>query len=100
MESAKMKITSLRLESTKGNVTAYSLKIDGELYRYQIFKKGTTHSPKVTYIAIESKTELYKVPLNGVTTKDFYCIKGYELPMNLTNPQQTIEQFYKILMLQ
>jgi len=94
-----MKITNLRLESNKGFITTYSLKIDGESYRYQIFKKGEVIGTYAN-LKLESKTELYKVPFNGVTTKDFYCIKDQELPMNLTNPQQTIEQFYKILMLQ
>jgi len=64
-------------------ITAYSLKIDGITYRYQIFH-------------LVSTTQLFK---NPNTNKKSYELNMH-LPMDVTNPQKTIEQFYKLLMLQ
>jgi hypothetical protein len=79
----EVKVTGLQLMYKNERVTKYYLKIDGELYRYQTLE-------------LEPKTELFKYP----SGKDFHSIKEAILPMDVTNPQKTIEQFYKTLMLQ
>lgn len=77
-----MKVTNLCLISQTSWVVVYSLKIDGIGYRYQVFK-------------IAQDTELFQYP----GAKPFYHVKA-TIHMNVTDPQQTIDKFYKILMLQ
>lgn len=78
-----MKVTNLCLLSKSDWAAKYSLKVDGMEYRYQTFN-------------VALMTELFAFP----STKPFHQIRGKVMDMDITNPQKTIENFYKILMLQ
>ncbi len=78
-----VKVTNLHLTKRKDDIIRYSLKIDGDHYYYEIY-------------SIIKRTEL--TPLKSV--RNFSRIEGIIVPMDVTNPQKTIEQFYKVLMLQ